>query len=233
MNSLLPHGLTDVSEGTPLTNHDTQVFGITEAAAFLGAHEQTVRRLARRGAIPSFKVGKDWRFRREALLRWSEEQQRGSGRCSVLLVDDDEKVCHAMGRLLTRFGCRVQQATGGKEGLDRVAHEVPDVILLDLMMPDMNGAQFLEELRKTHPALPVVIITGYPDSELMKRAMQYAPVMVLPKPVDQVLLERTVRVALGIGPTNEVGSSAIHDTVKSISTRSTIVRLTSEIGGSE
>ena len=57
--------------------------------------------------------------------------------------------------------------------------------------------------------------------------------VTLPKPVEKDLLERTVRVALGIGPTNEVGSSSIHDTVKSISTRSTIVGLTSEIGGSE
>jgi response regulator RpfG family c-di-GMP phosphodiesterase len=143
------------------------------------------------------------------------------------------KVCRAMGRLLTRFGCRVRQATGGKEGLERVAQEAPDIILLDLAMPDMNGPQFLEELRKTHPVLPVVIVTGYPDSELMQQAMQYAPVMVLPKPMDQVLLERTIRVALGIGPTNEVGTSATHDTVKSISTRFTIARLTSEIGGSE
>ena len=198
MSSLLSQGLTDVSEGTPpLTNHDTQVFGITEAAAFLGAHEQTVRRLARRGAIPSFKVGKDWRFRREALLRWSEEQQRGGGRCSVLVIDDEEKICRAMGRLLTRFGCRVQQATAGKEGLELVVQEAPDIILLDLVMPEMNGIQFLKLLREAHPELPVVIVTGYPDSELMQQASQYAPVMLLAKPIDAALLERTLRSVLG------------------------------------
>src|SRR4051812_39653072 len=43
-----------------------------EAAALLNAHVETVRRLARRGELPSFKIGKDWRFNREALLRWSE-----------------------------------------------------------------------------------------------------------------------------------------------------------------
>ena len=181
-----------------MTNHDTQVFGITEAAAFLGAHEQTVRRLARRGAIPSFKVGKDWRFRKEALLRWLEEQQRArGGRCSVLMVDDDEKVCHAMGRLLTHFGCRVRHATAGKEGLELVAQEAPDLILLDLVMPEMNGIQFLKLLREAHPELPVVIVTGYPDSDLMKQATLYAPVMLLAKPVDAKLLERTVRSVLG------------------------------------
>jgi excisionase family DNA binding protein len=176
---------------------NSEVFTITEAAAFLGAHEQTVRRLARRGAIPAFKVGKDWRFRKEALLRWSEEQQRGGGRCSVIVIDDDEKVCRAMGRLLKRFGCRVQQATAGKEGLDLVAQEAPDIILLDLVMPEMNGIQFLKLLREAHPDLPVVIVTGFPDSELMQQASQYAPVMLLAKPIDAALLERTLRSVLG------------------------------------
>lgn len=80
MDPLPPQRLTDVSEGTPpLTNHGTPVFGFTEAAALLGAHEQTVRRLARRGAMPSFKVGKAWWFREEALLRWSQEAVTTSG----------------------------------------------------------------------------------------------------------------------------------------------------------
>jgi len=67
--------LVDIGEGNPVMVRDLEVFNITEVAAFLGAHEQTVRRLARRGVIPAFKVGKDWRFRKEAILRWSEEQQ--------------------------------------------------------------------------------------------------------------------------------------------------------------
>jgi excisionase family DNA binding protein len=184
---------------------DSDIFGIREAAAFLGAHEQTVRRLARRNAIPCFKVGRDWRFRKEALVRWTEEQQRGGweeerrddGSCSVLVIDDEKKICRAMSGMLQRFGCSVRQATRGQEGLTLVGQEVPDLILLDLMMPDMNGPRFLEELRKTHPELPVVIVTGYPDSDLMQQATQYAPVMLLSKPVDAQLLQRTVRTVVG------------------------------------
>src|SRR5512133_3899518 len=56
---------------------DPGVMDAIEAAALLSAHVETVRRLARRGDIPSFKVGKDWRFKREALLRWSERQPVG------------------------------------------------------------------------------------------------------------------------------------------------------------
>lgn len=72
--------------------------------------------------------------------------------------------------------------------MELVCREAPDLILLDLKMPNMNGPQFLEELRKTHAALPVVIVTGYPESELMQQAMQYAPVLPLAKPVHPALL---------------------------------------------
>ena len=75
--------------------HDLAVFNITEAAAFLGAHEQTVRRRARRGAVPCcFKVGRDWRFRKEALLRWADGQRvcRASGQVLIAKPIDAAQV---------------------------------------------------------------------------------------------------------------------------------------------
>lgn len=117
--------------------------------------------------------------------------------CSVLIIDDDEKVCRALCKLLTRIGCHARQAFGSAEGLVLVAKQAPDLILLDLMMPNMNGPQFLAKLRETHPEIPVVIVTGYPDGELMKQATQYAPLMLVGKPVEPEILERTVRTALG------------------------------------
>jgi excisionase family DNA binding protein len=119
------------------------------------------------------------------------------GGCSVLIVDDEEPVCRTLARLLERFGCRSRQATRGEQGLALIAEQVPDLVLLDLVMPEMNGAQFLARLRDDHPDLPVIIVTGYPESELVFQAMQHAPVMLLAKPVDAPLLERTVRTALG------------------------------------
>ena len=116
---------------------------------------------------------------------------------SVLIIDDDEMVCRAMIPVIESLGCTARIATGGTEGLELVARQVPDLILLDLRMPDMNGPEFLKELRLTHPDLPVVIITGYPDSELMKQATRYAPLMLLAKPAEKVQLERTVRMVLG------------------------------------
>jgi len=176
----------------------SEVLNVHQAAAFLGAHAQTIRKLARSGALPAFKVGKDWRFRRTALLQWADEQQPAArAATSVLVVDDDELVCKASARLLTRSGCRVRYTTSARVGLDRVAEAVPDVILLDLVMPDMDGPQFLAELRRTHPRLPVIIITGHPRSELMAKASSFAPIMLLTKPVDPELLDRTVSALVG------------------------------------
>ena len=179
---------------------ENDFMNVAEAAALLGVHIQTLRKLARQKQIPAFKLGRDWRFRREALVQWADAQHLEDGDptngCSVLIIDDEEKVCAALTRMVERFGCRARHATDGQTGLELVAHETPDVILLDLRMPGMTGPMFLEQLRKTHPHLPVVVVTGYPDSEIMRQAMQYAPLMVLAKPVEKELLERTVRMVI-------------------------------------
>jgi len=173
------------------------VMNASQAAAFLGAHIETIRKLARRGEIPCFKLGRDWRFRRQALIRWADEQRPCAGAKSVLVVDDEESVCRAMERAISRLGYRVRVATGGAVGLELVARETPDLILLDLVMPTMDGPTFLAALRSAHPRLPVVIVTGHPDSELMTRAMAHAPVLLLAKPVEPALLERTLSALLG------------------------------------
>ena len=179
---------------------DNDFINVFEASALLGVHDQTLRKLARQKKIPAFKVGKDWRFRREALVRWADDQHLadnvGDRSCFVLIIDDDDDVCASLARIVKKIGCRAQKATGGSAGLALVAQETPDIILLDLMMPEMNGPQFLAELRKTHPKLPVVIVTGYPDSDLMQQAMQYAPIMLLSKPVETDLLLRTMQTIL-------------------------------------
>ena len=182
----------------PIITTVTDIFNISEAAAFLSVHEQTLRKLARRGAIPSFKVGRDWRFRREALLRWSEEQQHAEKRDFILIIDDEEGICRAMARIVESLGYRANFTQNAEKGLELISLDVPDLILLDLQMHGMNGPQFLKELRKTQPDIPVIIITGYPDSDLMQQSAQQAPVLLLTKPIDRPLLERTLQSILGV-----------------------------------
>jgi excisionase family DNA binding protein len=190
--SLVEHPAMAISAG---------LMNVFDAADFLGVHTQTLRKLARSKRIPAFKVGRDWRFQREALIRWGHEQgmdrDRPTTACSVLVVDDDEAICSALSAILRRQGCRPRHATQAERGLELVAQEPPDLVLLDLKMDGMNGPMFLEKLRQTQPILPVVIVTGYPDSDLMKQASLFPPVMLLSKPVAPEHLMRTVKSVVG------------------------------------
>jgi CheY-like chemotaxis protein len=80
----------------------------------------------------------------------------------VLLIEDDETTRDMMRSMLEREGWKVTEAANGREGLERVAESQPNVILLDLMMPEMDGFEFVVKLRR-HPEwsdIPVVVITA-------------------------------------------------------------------------
>ena len=176
---------------------ETEVILAVEAAALLGAHVETVRRLARRGDIPSFKVGKDWRFRRDVLQKWSEIPRCVMTPPLILTIDDEPDVCQTISRAVQRLGYRTIEAGGGVGGLLAVEREAPGLILLDLVMPEMDGSEFLKNLRMSHPDLPVAIITGFPDSALIAEAMKYGPLLILSKPVDEQQLKSLLRMTLG------------------------------------
>ena len=80
----------------------------------------------------------------------------------ILVVDDDPDILTAIGDILENEGYRVARARHGKEALERVRQERPNLILLDLMMPVMDGAGFIQALRAEtpHGDVPVVIITA-------------------------------------------------------------------------
>ncbi len=112
------------------------VMNAIEAAAFLGVHVETLRKLARRNELPSFKMGRDWRFRREALVKWADHQRPAATSATetswVLVIDDEARVCRAMVHALGRLGYTARHTTSAKEGLSLVAEKPPALGLLDL-----------------------------------------------------------------------------------------------------
>jgi CheY-like chemotaxis protein len=84
------------------------------------------------------------------------------GRLSVLVVDDDSGIRDSLTECLESEGYRVHQAQNGAEGMELVRSGRPDLILVDLLMPVMNGSQFLSELRADAVSgrIPVVLMTG-------------------------------------------------------------------------
>lgn len=172
------------------------ILNTKQAASLLGAHVETIRRMARKGEIPTFKIGTDWRYSKKALLQWAQTHHLRQKQPCVLIVDDETVICDMIRYILKPTGRQVLAAHSGSEGLSIVSRESIDLILLDLSMPGMTGPEFLRELRKTHPQIPVVIITGYPDSALMMEAYHYGPLLLVPKPVEKKLLLSAVDMAL-------------------------------------
>jgi serine phosphatase RsbU (regulator of sigma subunit) len=81
-------------------------------------------------------------------------------RKTILVVDDTDAVRRTVQRLLVSLGFDARGAADGVAALEEVAHAVPDLVLCDLRMPRMDGLQLLEALHKTHPDLPVVVMSG-------------------------------------------------------------------------
>jgi len=117
-------------------------------------------------------------------------------RSTVLVVDDDPGVIEAVRCILQREDFDVITAGGGVEALRCLDQQVPDAVLIDLEMPDLDGAAALKEIRRNFGALPVIVHTGYPDSELMTRALESSPFTILAKPCSGPQLVETVRMLI-------------------------------------
>jgi len=117
----------------------------------------------------------------------------------VLVIDDDAELRGALSTLLGLYGYTVVTARDGQAGLDRLRERCPDVIVLDLNMPRMDGRQFRAEQRrlddKRLAAVPVLLMTAAFDAERHAVALQAAALVEKPLDVDQFL--RAVQVAVG------------------------------------
>ena len=88
------------------------------------------------------------------------EQEKKDEDLLVLCIDDDYLVRKGISTFLERCGFRVIQAEDGKKGLEMFFEHNPDVVLVDIRMPNMNGLEVLDAIRKQAPEVPVIIISG-------------------------------------------------------------------------
>ncbi len=103
-------------------------------------------------------------------------------RHTILVVDDEEAIRDSCRQVLTKTGHECHTAVDGIEGL-HLAHQLdPDVVLLDLMMPGIDGLEVLEQIMKTHPNTVCIVITGYATIESAVDAMKRGAFDFLPKP---------------------------------------------------
>jgi two-component system phosphate regulon sensor histidine kinase PhoR len=102
----------------------------------------------------------------------------------ILIVDDEQDIRDGSERILTRMKFNVSTAASGQEALEVFQEITPDIVLLDLKMPGMDGMEVLERIRKINDNTIVIVITGYATVETAIQAMKHGAYDFIPKPFE-------------------------------------------------
>ncbi len=129
---------------------------------------------------------------REGIPGRAEEGAAG-GTESVLVVDDDQVQREVLGQLLASLGYRVESAAGGEEALARTGERAFDLLILDMIMPGMNGAETYRQILRTHPDQRAIILSGFSASELVRQAQALGAGAYIRKPVTREKLASVLR----------------------------------------
>lgn len=114
----------------------------------------------------------------------------------ILVVDDDPGVRELVEDFLRSRGYEVDTAADGEAALEKIARQTPDLLLLDLMMPGINGMDVLRQLPPSARDLPVIVVTAVTEEEVGRAALRSGAIDYVTKPIDLAYLERTVATAL-------------------------------------
>jgi two-component system, response regulator, stage 0 sporulation protein F len=115
----------------------------------------------------------------------------------ILVVDDEESIRSLLQAILQRRHHDVLLAASGAEGLELFRRHEPDVTILDLKMPGMNGLQVLQQIRAAAPAAPVIVLTGVGTDEAEQEARTYGITAFLTKQFSLHELGAALRLVLG------------------------------------
>ena len=152
-----------------------------EIAEYLNMEAVTVRRKAAKGEIPAVRIGNRFRFDKDQIDRWLLQNKVGR-QMHILVVDDEPVVGRLFRGSLEGEGYQITTTLRSVEALEIIAREHFDLVFLDLVMPELDGSELFRRIRQKDKHVPIAIITGYPDSELMSKAMAQGPFLVMKKP---------------------------------------------------
>jgi excisionase family DNA binding protein len=177
---------------------DSEWLTLGQAARFLGVAQSTIRKWSDKGRVPAFYTpGGHRRYRRadlESFVDRSGPAGKPKGGPLVLLVDDDEKVRELVRVNLEFEGYVVREAASAEDGLAAIEEAKPDLILLDVMMPHVDGWEMLRRVQERYGAgeIPVVMFSGKVDEQAQALAASSGAQGFVGKPFDlQNLIEQT------------------------------------------
>jgi len=111
---------------------------------------------------------------------------------SILIVDDDPLILKTLSTHFSKSGFDVKTAADGREGLQKYAEELPDFVILDIRLPDVDGLEALKRMREINPKALVIIITAYDDMKTTVEAIKSGAFEYLVKPLDFMELDLTI-----------------------------------------
>ena len=174
---------------TPIHN----LLTVKETSEYLRIRLPTVYYLVQRGKIPAIQIGGRWRIKKSALDRDILRQDK-QGQPTVLVVDDDPVLQDLFQTFLKKIGFSRVVVGTAKEAINSLRKQKFDLMFLDLQLPDAPGDQVYKTAKQNDPDLNVIVITGYPDSEILDRILQVSPVTVLKKPLKVEQLNQAVKI---------------------------------------
>ncbi len=169
---------------------DPEWLTLGQAAKYLGVAQSTIRKWSDHGRVPAFYTpGGHRRYKRadlDAFLNRSGPNASEQSGPVVLIVDDDERVREYVRVNLEMEGYTVREAGSALEGLGVLEEVSPDLVLLDVMMPEVDGWEMLRRVQERHGigAIPVVMFSGKVDDEAAAEASARGAQGFLGKPFD-------------------------------------------------
>ena len=122
-----------------------------------------------------------------------------------LVVDDEPQILRVMRASLPARGYEVRTATNGQEALDEMHKEMPDLLILDLVMPEMSGKELVDHLKEQRADLKVLFMSGYTDEAIVHHGVLDSSVEFIQKPFTPASLIRRVRDVLDSNGTKTNG----------------------------
>lgn len=117
---------------------------------------------------------------------------------SILIIDDDPLIRKTLSSHLTKHGFEVQSAEDGETGLEKYTEMCPDLVLLDIRLPDIDGLEVLGQIREKQNRAAILVMTAYDDMKTTVEAVKLGAFEYLVKPLDYVALDLTVEKAFQV-----------------------------------
>jgi CheY-like chemotaxis protein len=127
---------------------------------------------------------------------------------TILVVEDEECIRDVLRQMLEQADCRVLEAGDAETALRLAEEESPDLVLMDYILPGLDGHQALQELHSSNPGLPVIFITGLAKEQFWTHSLSAKAFGVLLKPFSRSQLLATVHTALKASPEREIAATA-------------------------